>query len=112
MIKKNFFYTLGIIVVTIFFYKYFLICNENIENFEVEEEYESEIDCENSDISKCVNNAMENNPQMVNMRLNQIDMQINTLNKDVKKLTTNQKGILNKIQIVENEMAKTEKMSK
>ena len=43
-----------------------------------------------------VNNAMESNPQMVNIRLNQIDMQINTLNQDVKKLTTNQNGILNK----------------
>ena len=53
MIKKNFLYTLGILVVTLFFYKYFLMCCENFENFEVEEETESEIDCENSEISKC-----------------------------------------------------------
>lgn len=93
---KNLFNTLGIVIVVIFFYKYY------INNTYIYENLESE--CDSEMISKCLNNKIENNPDIINIKLNQIDSQLNTLNNTLTNIKSTQDGIVNKINTVQEEM--------
>ena len=94
---KNLFNTLGIIIVVIFFYKYY------INNIYIYENLQSE--CDSEMISKCLNNKIENNPDIINIKLNQIDSQLNTLNNTLTNIKSEQNGIVNKINTVQEEMS-------